>query len=194
MSTRRSPLSTKHADLTQRLILDAAVALLEAGLVSDLSVRAVAKRADISERTMFRYFATRDALLDAVAAEVSRRLAAPPDPQTVAELLAYPRAIYRRFEESAALTVAALHSEIYHRIRTTDAQRRGAAVRALIDREAPQAAERERKLAAADIHYHVVASTWRYFRSNFGLSLEEASDCARGAIEGTLARLGIALP
>ena len=191
MSTRQNSLASKHADLTQTLILDAAIDLLETGSVTELSVRAVARRAEISERTVFRYFASRDELLDAIAAEISRRLGAPPNPTTVEELIAYPKARFARFEATATLTQAALHSELYHRVRTRDALDRGVAIRALIDAAAPHRPARERQLAATNIHYHVVASTWRYYRFNFGLSLEDATECARMAIVQALEGLGI---
>lgn len=191
MSTQRSALLSRQADLTQRLILDAGISLLESGQVADLSVRAVARRAEVSERTVFRYFATRDDLLDALAAEVSSRLQTPPPPQTVEQLLAYPAAIYARFEESSALAQAALHSELVHRIRRTDAGKRYAAIRAILDREAPGRTERERRLTAANIQYYVVASTWRYYRFYFGFPVEDAVECARLAIGHALAGLGI---
>jgi AcrR family transcriptional regulator len=191
MSRQRRSLASKHADLTQTLILDAAIELLETASVTELSVRAVARRADISERTVFRYFTSRDDLLDAVAVEMSRRLGAPHHPTTVEELIAYPKAMFARFEAAAALTRAALHSELYHRIRASDARDRGVAIRALIDRVAPDRPARERRLAAANIHYHVVASTWHYYRVNFGFSLDDATECAHMAIVQALEGLGI---
>ncbi|HET6971158.1 MAG TPA: helix-turn-helix domain-containing protein [Phenylobacterium sp.] len=192
MSTQRSSLAARHADLTQALILESAVELLETASVTELSVRAVAKKADISERTVFRYFASRDDLLDAVALEISRRLDAPPNPETVEALIAYPEAMFARFEATAALTRAALHSELYHRIRARDALGRGAAIRALVDRLAPGRSERERRLAAASIHYQVIASTWRYYRDYFGFPLEDAAECARMAIVQALRGLDVA--
>ena len=75
MSSSAGSLASRHADLTQSAILGAAVALLEAGPVNELSVRAIAREARMSERTVFRHFANREILLDAVAMEVSRRLA-----------------------------------------------------------------------------------------------------------------------
>jgi AcrR family transcriptional regulator len=191
MSIAPPSLASRHADFTRRLILDAAIALLELAPVTELSIRATARRAGISERTIFRYFATRDELLDAVAEEMSSRLAAPPDPATVQELLAYPAAIFGRFEAERALTEAALHSELYHRIRRADAGRRGVAIRQLLDRVAPSRSEPERKLAAANILYHVIATTWRYYRVYFGLTLEETVYCSRTAIAQALAGLGV---
>lgn len=193
MSSPPPSLAARHADLTQRVILDAAVELLEEAPVSELSVRAVAKRAGMSERTVFRYFAARDDLLDAVANEVSRRLETPPLPATLEELLQYPAAIYGRFEATAALTKAALHSELYHRIRDADGARRGISIRELIDRLAPGRSEKERMLTTANIHYHVVATTWHYYRFYFGFSLEDSIRSAEMAIEQALKALGIAI-
>jgi AcrR family transcriptional regulator len=194
MSTPKPSLSERHSDLSQRVILDAAVELLERAPVAELSIRAIAKHAGISERTVFRHFATRDELLGAVAQEVSRRLKRPTDPRSLEELLNYPDAIYRRFEATAALIKAVLHSELYHRIRNADAEQRGAAVRKLLDSLAPKRPERERRLAAANIHYHITASTWHYYRFYFGLSLEDSVECARMAIGQATAALGIKLP
>jgi AcrR family transcriptional regulator len=191
MSTAKPSLSERHSDLSQRVILDAAVELLERASVTDLSVRAVAKHAGISERTVFRHFATRAELLDVVAEEVSRRLKLPPDPTSLDELLDYPQAVYARFEATAALTKTVLHSELYHRVRSADAERRRAAIHRVLDSIAPGRPERERKLASANIHYHVIASTWHYYRVYFGLSLEDSVDCAKMAIVQAVAALGV---
>ncbi len=191
MSTTRPSLSERHSELSQRVILDAAVELLERAPVTELSVRAVARNAGISERTVFRYFTTRDDLLDALAQEVSRRLELPPDPTSLGELLEYPDAIFSRFEATAAMTKAVLHSELYHRVRRTDAERRGVVIRKLLDSIAPKRPERQRRLAAANIRYHLIASTWHYYRFYFGLSLEESVDCAKMAIVQAIAALGV---
>jgi AcrR family transcriptional regulator len=191
MSIGSPSLASRHADLTQRIILESAIRLLETAPVTELSVRAVAKAGGMSERTVFRYFATRDEMLDAVALEMSRRLDAPADPTTIDALLDYPQAIFARFEATEALTKAALHSELYNRIRSTDAGRRGAAIRALVDQAAPERPERERKLAAASILYHVIAATWHYYRFYFGFSPEETVAAARAAIAQSLVGLGI---
>lgn len=191
-SIRPGSLVSRQTDLTQSLILDAAVELLQAASVMELSIRAVAKRANISERTVFRHFPSRDDLLDAVADEVSRRLDTPPDPTTVHELIAYPEAVFARFETNGALTRAVLHSELYQRVRRRDAGARGAAIGALVDRLAADRGEDERRLAAANILYHVIASTWRYYRDYFGFTVEETAAASRMAIVEALRGLGVA--
>jgi AcrR family transcriptional regulator len=175
-------LAERRTDLTQRLILEAAVRLLERGSVSDVTARAVAAEAGMSERTIFRYFATRDELLDAIADEVRRSLELPPPPRTVEELLAAPQLLYSAFEAKEKLTKAALHTELFPRMRDVQAKQRWMAVRKIIDELAPRRPERERKIAAANIRYFLAATSWHYYRFNFGFSLEETVACAETAI------------
>src|ERR1051325_5464785 len=52
-------LAQRQTDSTRQAILDAALATLERGSLADLTARAVAKRANIAERTGFRYFSSR---------------------------------------------------------------------------------------------------------------------------------------
>ena len=71
-------------------------------------------------RTIFRYFADREAFLDAIAAETKRQMAIPPHPRTLEELLAWPAALYSRFKAAAPLVKASLQREIADRIRATE--------------------------------------------------------------------------
>jgi AcrR family transcriptional regulator len=187
-------LTERHADLTQTLLVDAAIALLEAMPVTELSTRLVAEKAGVSARTMFRHFPTREGFLDAVADGISRRLRPPPPPQTLQGLLAFPAELYARLEANAALTRAALHSELYDRMRREGGTTRFEAISALIDELAPHRPAIERRVAAANIHYHLIASTWHYYRDYFGFELEDAVRCAVTAVAQALGGLGLVLP
>jgi AcrR family transcriptional regulator len=182
-------LADRRNDLTRQLILDAAVAMLERATLGELTMRAVAKQANISERTVFRYFATRDEFLDALVEAVRTRHALPPPPCTVEDLLAAPRALFTRFEATANLTRAALHTELFHRIRESAARTRWRAVQEIVDALAPRKSERTRRLVAANIRYYLAASTWHYFRFYFGFSLEDTIACAEAAIGQSLQSL-----
>lgn len=198
MSTRRRrrapapSLAERRSALTEDAILDAALDILVRGSVSTLTVRSVAEAAGISERTVFRYFQTRDAFLDAIAAAAQRRMDAPPAPASIEELASYPRRLYQRFEAEAALTRAALHSEIFDRIRRTAARGRWDAVLELIEAHAPQAPARERRIAAANIRYFLSATAWHYHRVYFGFDLEDTIACAEAVVHASLGRLGLA--
>jgi AcrR family transcriptional regulator len=179
-------LAERRNDFTRQLILEAALDMLEHASVGELTVRAVAKRAHISERTVFRYFATREEFLDAIADEVRASLDLPSPPQTLDELLAAPRALYERFEAKKSLTRAALHTELFHRMRETQARTRWTAVQQLLDRLAPRRSERDRRIAAANVRYYLAASSWHYFRFYFNFSLDDSIAAAEAAIRDTL--------
>lgn len=186
-------LNARYAGLAKSSIIDAALALLETQPLEPLSIRAVARGAGISERTIFRHFATRDILLDAVAEETLRRLQAPPLPDTATDLLSYPGEIYARFEAREAQIKATLRSELYDRIRTKDAEDRRISLRRLIDRLAPDRTVQERTIAAANIHYHVIATTWHYYRFHFGFSPRQAVACATAVVRQALLGLDVSV-
>lgn len=183
-------LTERHTDATQRLILSSALDLLERSGVPELTVRAVAKQAGMSERTVFRYYASRDAFLDAVAAEVVRQIATPPAPDRIADLPGYVRPLYSRFEEKSALVQSALHTELLRRVRESVALDRWRAVRILIDAHAPHRAEQDRRIAAANIRYYLSATTWHYYRFHFAFPLEDAIACAETAVRLALEEIG----
>lgn len=187
MNILEPTLADRRADFTERLILDAAVHLLEQGSTSpEVTARAVAKFANVSERTVFRYFPARGDLLDGIAAAVRDRLDLPAPPSSIEELLAQPAKLFASFEEKSNLTVASLHPEIFQRLLETPAKDRWLAVQKLIEGHAPRVGDRRRRLAAANIRYFLAAPTWHYYRFYFGLSLEDSVSCAETAIRQSL--------
>lgn len=189
MSTPPSLLD-RHADATQKLILRSSIELLERYGVSELTMRAVARHGGMSERTLFRYFASREQFLDAVAAEVAREIGAPAPPRTIHDLRTYPGALFSRFEEKAELVKAALHTELYDRLRLGVANERWAAVRRIVNEHASHRSERDRKLAAANIRFYLSGSTWHYYRFHFGFTLKETIDSAQLSIRLALEDIG----
>jgi AcrR family transcriptional regulator len=193
-SANLATLADRRNDLSRQLILDAAVDLIEETSVSKLTMRAAAKRANISERTVFRYFATRDEFLDAVAEAARARMDLPPPPRTIEELLAGPRPFYEALEAKRKLVLAGMHSELFDRFREAAARTRWTAIRKVIDEYAPGSGPVERKIAAANICYYLAASTWRYLRFYFPMSLDEGIACAETAIRLSIESLNVPLP
>jgi AcrR family transcriptional regulator len=191
--SRQSSLVDRQADFTRRLILEAALALVEDSVdmrlqapivrAHEVTLRAVARRADISERTMFRYFSTREEFFDALAERFRERFALPRLPTTPAELVATPRLHYAAFEQQHKLVLGGLHiPDLFDRMRAFQVQGRFKVVRKLIDELAPRRSPQERRLAAANVAYHLGATAWQFFRFYFGLSLDESIAAAETAI------------
>jgi len=178
-------LSTLHSDQTERLILESALHLLERG-DSELTMRAVARQAGISERTMFRYFATRDHFLDAVTREFTRKLALPPAPESMDEIRTMPRRLYETLETKSSLVRTSLRSDIFQRMWGGVAHQRWIGIRKALEKWAPRAPEEPRKIAAANIRYFLSGTTWHYYRFVFRFTLEETIAAAETAIRQTL--------
>lgn len=183
-------LSERLVDQTRQWLVQAAADLLEEQPDVALVNAAIAQRAGVSERTVYRHFPAREALLDALAGEAARRLAVPAVPATLAELLAFPQALFASFEARPQLTRAALKPEIFGRMRDSQAAQRWVAIQALVDREFAQVPPEERRLAAANIRYLLSATTWRYYRDNFGFDAGEAVRSVETALRHTVAGLG----
>lgn len=67
-------LRTRQHAMTRDLILDSLADLIVEDGVHDFSVQQVADRAGVSHRTVYRYFADREALLEALAARVDEEI------------------------------------------------------------------------------------------------------------------------
>ena len=65
---------TRQIDLTRNAILDAFLELTHAENAVNVSMPAVAEAADVSVRTVYRYFATKDELQNAAAFRMSERV------------------------------------------------------------------------------------------------------------------------
>lgn len=77
MTNNPLPLRDAHREYTRSRILDAAIQLLKQCEFDDFQVGEVAAQAGIAERTVYRYFATRAELIDAVWAHVGGEISSP---------------------------------------------------------------------------------------------------------------------
>ncbi len=177
-----SRLNEKHSQLTRRLVLEAATDLLEEHAVDALSMATIAEAAGISERTIYRHFESRAVLLDALTEKLHGELQLPPVPDRAQELIDTLPEFYRRLEAKARIVEAMLNSEIYPRVLENAAGKRLQDIIALLNAAYPDCSKAQRMGAAYNIRYYMSASTWHYFRNNFGLSLKLSIEYAQAAI------------
>src|SRR5260221_13034354 len=88
-----------QARQTRELILDAVIAAL--ARQEELSVPALAKAAGVSIPTVYRYFPTRDALIDGTQEAIGARLRRPDWPESPADLSARVPERFAWFEANA---------------------------------------------------------------------------------------------
>jgi AcrR family transcriptional regulator len=90
-----TPRSIRHEqkEQTRGRILDSALALIRQGGDDAVTIRAVAARARVTERTVFRYFENREALLRSIWCRMDELLGSLPMPQTADALIDQPRTL-----------------------------------------------------------------------------------------------------
>ncbi len=96
--TYDSPLRAERAQNTRRRIIDALARLIENHDLQEVSARAVAREAGISQPTVFHYFPTKGDLFTALASRQFRQVVDGLDPRSPDELADAFHSVYRRAE------------------------------------------------------------------------------------------------
>lgn len=178
-----SPLRARQTEETRETILAALERCLARSDAVEVSIDAVAVEAGVERRTVFRQFASREALFDAFWMWFNTRLDLKLAPDDPAELAQAPRAAFARFDEAEGVTRASLHSRSGRAMRErTTAARREAFARALVPLlEGRPEAERRRVTALAHLLYS--APAWEVMKDFGGLTGAEAGEAASWALE-----------
>lgn len=137
-TTRRETLRDRQAETTRQSIVDAFLELAHEANSVSISMPAVARRAGVSVRTLYRYFATKDELQDAVAYRAAERAQATmADPTLDRSTLArYLGGLWRSFADDIPATLAEHTTPVGRQLRVT----RLADSRATTRRLAPEVA------------------------------------------------------
>jgi AcrR family transcriptional regulator len=185
-STRpyESPTRREHAELTRQRILDALIELMVDERPATISIPAVARRANVSVRTVYHHFATKEALFDALPEAARQRTGGVdlPEPQSPRELADGMRVAYDYLERNAALFNAVRVSEVDARVRGGIDRRNAArieqALKPVTDRLDDEAGLR----LCAVIGALASNDTYRTLTRRFGLSQDEAAEAVGWAI------------
>jgi AcrR family transcriptional regulator len=186
MSTRSysSPLRDRQAAGTRTVILEALGTELADGGIEDFSVARLARRAGVAERTVYRHFPTREALLDGLSEWYNERVGDFPEgvsaeaiPQTIAQ-------VFADFDEHESLARAVLASpggrELRRHARAARLARLDAALAPTLDR----AVDPERAAAARALIFALCsARTWQAMRDEGGLDGAAAGRAVARAIQ-----------
>jgi AcrR family transcriptional regulator len=180
--TERHSLREAKADLVRTRVVEAVVALLDSG--RSLTFKDVAAEAGVPERTVYRYFPTRAALLAAVFDWTNEQIGHEgPRPTTQAGLVALVRKAFRGFDDRASVVRQMLIEPEGRTARLADvAERRRAAIE-VVRREAPGLNRVTRDRVAAAVQILTVAATWQNLRDYWDLDGAEAAEISALAIE-----------
>jgi AcrR family transcriptional regulator len=169
---------------TRAKIVDALTELMAEG--ERLTHDAVAARATISRRTVYRYFPDQESLRAAVWARLGPERGIP---TTLDDLLGGMGERFGNFDRNAAMMSVAMASAEGRAIRNVMTPERVAAWRTMLAERVAALAEPDRTRAIAVIQLIGTGLAWREMRDQWGMEAEGMTVACRWAIETLLADL-----
>jgi len=180
--TAQVSLSQARADLVRERVLDGAAALLKAR--EPLTFSGVAAASEVAERTIYRYFPTREALLAGLFAWSNRRIGfdgvLPTDAAGLNALVARAFPGFDGIEPVIRELLRAPEGKI---ARLSDLARRRATAAALVRHEAPGLSKTQTRQVAAIVQILTTASTWQTLRDYWDMDGEQAADAVTTAVQ-----------
>jgi AcrR family transcriptional regulator len=176
-------LREQHAEATRERILSAVADLLERGEADDLTMPDVAKASGISLRTVYRYYPTRDELLEAAGRWIGDELLRHPYPETLDEVAELFRVGCRDFDEHPGLVRALALSQLGQSVRGYRRRERLQAIGAALRGELGDLPEPELRRAEAVLAYLHNMLAYTTLRDESGLSGGEIGEALGWAIE-----------
>lgn len=172
---------------TRARIVDALIDLMADG--EPLNHDRVAERAEVSRRTVYRYFPDRDALLKALWGRLSPGLFTDKMPWSVAVMLQRQVELFEWFDANASAMTVAMASAQGRAMRNAMKGERVAAYRGALAAETAHLPEPARTKAIALIQFLNSGFAWREMRDQWDLSGPEIADGCGWAIRTLLAAL-----
>lgn len=162
--------------------MEGVASLLAAG--DDLTFAKVAKAAGVPERTVYRHFPTREALLTEVFHWANRRLEFEGDrPVDVEGATRLVRRVFPSFDEIAPVIRELLLAPEGLAARLSDNDQRRRAALSLVRAESPGLDRATTRRVAATVQLLTAASTWQVLRDYWDMDGKEAAETAALAIE-----------
>jgi AcrR family transcriptional regulator len=175
-------LSEARSALVRERVLEGVSKLLSSG--EELTFSHVAKAAGVPERTVYRHFPTRQALLAAVFDWANQRIGfsgeLPLDGAAAVQLV---RTVFPGFDTIAPVIRELLMAPEGLQARLTEIERRQAAAMAVVENEAPGLDSVSSRRVAAVVQLLSTAATWQTLRDYWQMDGQEAGETAALAIE-----------
>ena len=179
----QSPLRAEQKEATRQRILDAAGKLMEDRGLEEFSFASIAKEAGVKERTVYRHFPTKTALIESLCEWFQKRIHYGDFAHTEAELLAKPQQIFPGFEENERLARALWASPQGRAFRLSNVEERKDGIKAAIADAVRGLPPRQARWIAAAIHALLSSATWQSMKDYWSLSGDEAGKASSMAME-----------
>jgi AcrR family transcriptional regulator len=180
-----SPLRSRQKEQTRDLILNAVDAILRRANVSEVTIAGVAREADITERTIYRHFPTREDLLNAAWRRALRAFIRGQTQQveTLDQILALTRAAYENFDANEGIVRAITSAPEGVEVRKRPAEIRLDMLRKAYAGLLGGVPEADAKVVLLATHALSSASVWSHLRDYCHVDGAEGGRIAAKAIE-----------
>src|SRR5579884_4223418 len=182
-------LREQHAMATRERILAAVGDLLERGDAEEVTVPAVAETSGVSLRTIYRYYPTRDELLEAAGRWIGEELLKHPYPRDLDEVADLYQQGAADFDARPGLVRALAFSQLGREVRGYRRRERLEAIGRALRAELTELSEPELVRAEAVLSYLHNMLAYTTLREENGLSGEEIGEAIGWAIRTLIADL-----
>lgn len=187
-----SPLRDRRAAETREGVLETLAAIIAERGSTDFSVQEVADQAGVSLRTVYRYYPSRQELLDGVTSLVDQRLGDLRSDNVLGwkdlrdknldDLLATVPAVFERFDELDPLSVAMVLLSVGGRRQADSHARRTDVFRRLLEAELDGVEPDEVDRIVSVCRHLLSSATWFALREEFGVDGRAAGEIAGDAV------------
>jgi AcrR family transcriptional regulator len=183
-----SKLRADQLQETRARILDATVPLMARGVAS-LSIPAVAREAGVSVPTVYRHFATKQQLIEAIYPHVMQRAAInqQPPPRSISELRDVVRWYLGHLDSLDDQARAVMASGAADEVRRATMPNRVAVFRGVADSVEPKLADADRDRLARLLVVVTQSSSLRMWHDNLGLSVVEVAEEINWLVKAAIA-------
>lgn len=172
----------RHKRATREAILDAVERCLERAGLDELTFLQIAQEAGISDRTVYRHFATKDALLEAFWLRVQQSLGIGASTRSWADYVATRPAAFAEMDRREAVMRAVMSSAQAHEARLKLNEERQAGIRKVVAEAVGELAEPQFTELCALVHLLGSAPTWQAMKDYWGLDARDAGRVVAQAI------------
>jgi len=184
-SPQLANLRDRQTATTREQILDVAFEMLTRHPNDPFSHEAIAKKAGMGARTVYRYFPSRAELLQALW-ERLRATTGIRFPQAEEEVVPFIRGMFQRFEDHEAMVRAVIHSDIGMEVRKTGAIRGRTDLTKSLSKTLSGLPPRRQAQVIAIFLTLYSGNFWQTLRDRGGLSGPDAQEAAAWALEALL--------
>jgi AcrR family transcriptional regulator len=170
---------------TRETILLALTKVIATKGITEFSVQSVADEAGVAHRTVYRYFPSRETLLEGLAAYLEHTQnihGLPGAPRDFDELVEAVPGVFRFFDENRDLVRATVLTAMAIGLEPGVRRTRTEAFLELVGREAPHLSEIEQKRWALALRALSSSETWFSLTERFGMTSAEAGETVSDAL------------